>query len=161
MRSSLWNALNCTLSNRGSLPMANALSAIEQPTTILHIDDEQASLIARTTHLESEGYRVFPALNASMAVQLFVEHQIDVVLSALVFPGASGADVSVFMRQVRPEVSLVLLSRTSQLPITLLSQVDACLKKDATMREVLICLRQVIAKRSDALKRGRRSTPVA
>jgi DNA-binding NtrC family response regulator len=120
----------------------------DRPTTILHIDDEHPSLIARTALLESEGYRVFPALNASAAVELFVAHQIDVVLSTMVFPGPSGADLSVFMRQVRPEVSVVLLSRTVSLPATLLKQVDGCVETDASMRELLICLRHVVATRS-------------
>ena len=142
--------------------MLTSLSAIEQrTTTILHIDDEQPSLLARTAQLESEGYRVLPALNASMAVELFVAHQVDVVLSALVFPGASGADLSVFMSQVRPEVSVVLLSRSAHLPMALLKQVDACIEKDATTGELLTCLRYVVAKRSGALTRSRKSLRVA
>lgn len=118
----------------------------ERPTTILCIDDERPTLLARAAQLETAGYRVFPALTANVAVELFVAHQIDLILSAMVLPGASGSDLSIFMRHVRPEVSVVLLTRTARPHPTLLKQVDACIEKDASENDLLTCLRQVLAK---------------
>lgn len=118
----------------------------ERSTAILCIDDEPPALLARTAQLEAVGYRVFPALSADEAVQLFVTHQVDLILSSIVVLGASAADLSIFMRQVRPEVPVVLLSRTVQLHATLLKQVDACIGADASEDDLLSCLRRVLEK---------------
>lgn len=120
----------------------------KRPTAIFCIDDERPTLLVRTTQLETAGYRVFPALTANVAVELFVAHQIDLILSAMVLPRASGADLSIFMRQVRPEVSVVLLNRSARLHPTLLKQVDACIEKDASETDLLLCLRQVLVQQS-------------
>jgi CheY-like chemotaxis protein len=118
----------------------------DRPTTILCIDDERPTLLVRTAQLEAAGFRVFPALTANVAVELFVAHPIDVILSAMVLPGPSGADLSIFMRQVRPEVSVVLLAQTAQLHPALVKQVDACIDSDASVDDLLYCLRQVLMK---------------
>lgn len=118
----------------------------ERPTAILCIDDERPTLLVRTAQLETAGYRVFPASTANVAVELFVAHQIDLILSAMVLPGGSGADLSIFMRHVRPEVPLVLLARTDRLHRTLLKQVDACIERDASENDLITCLRQVLVK---------------
>lgn len=118
----------------------------ERQATILYIDDERPTLLARTAQLETAGYLVFPALTPNLAVELFVAHEIDLILSALVLPGASGADLAIFMRQVRPEVSVILLSRTPRIHPALLKQVDACIAKDASANDLVACLRQVLVK---------------
>lgn len=118
----------------------------ERSTAILCIDAEPPTLSARPAQLEAAGYQVFHALTPSAAVELFVAHQVDLILSAVVVPGASGTDLSIFMRQVRPEVSVVLLTRTARLHSTLLKQVDACIERDASENDLLTCLRQVLAK---------------
>ncbi|HEU5400847.1 MAG TPA: hypothetical protein VFU86_05790 [Terriglobales bacterium] len=122
--------------------------AFHHPTgrsiAILCIDDEPPTLAARTGQLEAAGYRVFPALSADSAVHLFVTHQVDLILSTMVVLGPSAADLSIFMWHVRPEVSVVLLSRTAQLHPTLLKQVDACIGQDASENDLLSCLRQVL-----------------
>jgi|SRR5579871_4428478 len=115
-------------------------------TAILCIDDEPPALLARTAQLEAVGYRVFSALSADEAVQLFVAHQVDLILSSIVVLGASAENLSIFMRQVRPEVPVVLLSRTERLHATLLKQGDACIGADASENDLLACLRQVLEK---------------
>ena len=115
-------------------------------SAILCIDDEPRTLSARTAVLEAAGYRVFPALSADAAVQLFVTHQVDLILSTMVVPGDSAVNLSIFMRQVRPEVPVVLLSRTVRIHATLLKQVDACIGGDTSEDDLLACLRQILEK---------------
>lgn len=115
-----------------------------RPTTILYINNDRASLLVRTAQLETAGYRVFPALTANVAVELFVSHPIDLILSAMVLLGPSGADLSIFMRQVRPEVSVVLLTQTAQLHPALIKQVDAYIDTDVSEYDLVHCVRQVL-----------------
>jgi DNA-binding NtrC family response regulator len=126
--------------------------ATSEPTvhqaTILCIDDEQTALEVRTQLLASEGYRVFSATSANAAMGFFVAHEIDLVLSDHMLRGLSGAELSIFMKQVRPGVAVVLLSGSARLPATLLMHVDACVQKGGPTQELLDCLRDVLAKRA-------------
>ena len=121
-----------------------------QPT-VLCIDEGQPALMDRTALLESAGYRVFPALNANAAMQLFVSHEIDLVLSCDHLRGVSGAELSIFMKQVKP-VHIVLLSNSAHIPASLLSHVDACLEQDGSPNDLLLCLQQVLPKQSTVSK---------
>ena len=115
--------------------------------TVLCIDEGQPALMDRTALLESAGYRVFPAMNANAAMQLFVRHEIDLVLSNNHLRGVSGAELSIFMKQVKP-VYVVLLSNSAQIPVDLLRQVDACMEQDGSPKDLLLCLRQLLPKQS-------------
>ena len=122
--------------------------AAEHTPTVLWINDDEPALEQQTLALEAAGYRVFGALNGEAAVKHFVAEEIDLILSSLLFPGISGADLSIFMRQVRPEVSVVLVSRTKQLPATILRQVDGHVEKGADTGDLLSCVQQVLARKT-------------
>lgn len=122
--------------------------AAERTTTVLCINDDESALEQQTLVLEAAGYRVFGALNGETAVKHFVAEEIDLILSGLLFPGVSGVELSMFMRHVRPEVSVVLLSRTKQLPVALLKQVDGHVEKDADTDDLLTCVQQVLARKT-------------
>jgi len=120
----------------------------KRQATILCIDDELPALQVRTALLESVGYRVLPAMTANAAMGLFVTHEIDLVLSEHMLRDVSGAELSIFMKQVRPDVSVVLLAGAAQLPATLVKQVDACVQKDSPARNLLGCVQEVLAQQS-------------
>ena len=121
--------------------------AIDYKARLLCIDNDGPALALRTSVLEAEGYRVFAALGGEAAVRLFVSEEIDLVLSGLVFPGVSGAELSIFMRQVRPEVPVVLVSRTERVPPALLRQVDGCVQHGAPTEDLLTCIEEVLGRR--------------
>ena len=112
-------------------------------TTVLCIDEGQRALTDRTTLLESAGYRVFPAADANAAMRLFVSHEIDLILSNNHLRGVSGAELSIFMKQVKP-VHVVLLSNSRQIPASLLRHVDACIEQEGPTKDLLLCLQQVL-----------------
>ena len=122
--------------------------AVERTATVLCINDNESELEQQTLLLEAAGYRVLGALDGEAAVKHFVAEEIDLILSGLLFPGVSGAELSMFMRQVRPEVSVVLLSRTKHLPAALLRQVDGHVDKDAADEDLLSCVEQVLARKT-------------
>jgi CheY-like chemotaxis protein len=114
---------------------------------VLCIDERESALADRTELLESAGYRVFPAGDANAAMQLFVRHEIDLVLSTNHLRGVSGAELSIFMKQVKP-VYVVLLSNSAEIPADIVRQVDACMEQDGSPRDLLLCLRQLLPKQS-------------
>lgn len=115
--------------------------------TVLCIDEGQLALTDRIALLESAGYRVFPAADANAAMQLFVSHEIDLVLSNNHLRGVSGAELSIFMKQVKP-VHVVLLSNSCGIPADLLRHVDACIEQDGFPGALLLCLEQVLPRES-------------
>src|SRR4051812_10108335 len=128
----------------------------KEPThqaTILCIDDQQPTLEVRTALLESAGYRVFGATTANAAMEMFVAQEIDLVLSDHMLRDVSGAELSIFMKQVRPGVAVVLLSGT-QLPITLMKHVDARLERGGATADLLSCLQDVLAKQAKSARRA-------
>ncbi|MDT8070208.1 MAG: response regulator [Terriglobia bacterium] len=127
--------------------MSTSFELERDQRTVLCIDEEQPALTDRTALLESAGYRVFAAMNANAAMQLFVNHEIDLVLSNNHLRGVSGAELSIFMKQVKP-VSVVLLSNSAQIPANLLSLVDACIEQDGSPKDLLRCLRRVLPTKS-------------
>jgi DNA-binding NtrC family response regulator len=117
-------------------------------TTILCIDDDTEALGLRTAVLEENGYRVLGATNGDQATKHFVAEEIDLILSALLLPGIPGAELSMFMRQVRPEVSVVLLSRSDSPPAALLHQTDGWVEHRAEAKTLLDCVEDVLARRA-------------
>lgn len=122
--------------------------AAERTPTVLCINDDELVLEQQKLALEAAGYRVLGALDGEAAVKHFVAEEIDLILSGLLFPGVSGAELSMFMRQVRPEVSVVLLSRTKHLPAALLRQVDGHVDKGADTGDLLSCVQKVLARKT-------------
>jgi DNA-binding NtrC family response regulator len=127
--------------------------AIGYKARLLCIDNDGQALALRTSVLEAEGYCVFAALGGEAAVRLFASEQIDLVLSGLVFPGVSGAELSIFMRQVRPEVPVVLVSRTERVPAALLRQVDGFVQHSAPTKDLLTCIEEVLWRRTEGQQR--------
>src|ERR1051326_4446800 len=126
----------------------SSISEAAQRTSIFFcINDDESALQQQTLVLEAAGYRVFGALNGKAAVKLFVAEEIDLIVSGLVFPGVSGAELSIFMRQVRPEVPVVLVSRTERVPAALLRQVDGCVQHGAPTEDLLTCIEEVLGRR--------------
>ena len=134
--------------------VAQSSEAKDYKARLLCIDNDGPALELRTSVLEAEGYRVFAALGGEAAVKMFVLEQIDLVLSGLVFPGVSGAELSIFMRQVRPEVPVVLVSRLEKVPAALLRQVDGCVQHSASTEDLLACIEEVLGRRTEDEQSG-------
>jgi DNA-binding NtrC family response regulator len=122
----------------------SALRVLPTRTSILVIDDDQAASNARTALLQSAGYCVFRALTADAATAIFVEHEIDIVVSGHLPNGTSSAELSIFMKHVRPGLAVVLLSDPMQTPRQIKSQVDAVVRKDSPPEELLERIARVV-----------------
>ena len=122
--------------------------------TVLCIHNTQPTLSLHTDMLEASGYRAFAAPSVSAAMAVFVAQEVDVIVAGHLPGGVSGAELSIFMKQLRPDVSVILLLGTAQLPATLLRQVDACVEKGRPAEDLLSCLQAVVARQPSDRERG-------
>jgi CheY-like chemotaxis protein len=80
--------------------------------TILLADDEESVLSVCSLMLSTIGFQVMTATDGQEAVELFSEHadEISCVLLDLTMPYLDGAQVLREIRQIRPEVKVILSS---------------------------------------------------
>jgi len=122
--------------------------------TILCVDDNEQALAVRKFLLETRGgYRVVPAHSGKEAVERFRTGGIDLVLSDLVMPNMDGNELVRVMKEIAPEVPMILISGSVKV-FDHANRADAFLPKGtSTPGEMLERIRVMIAR-----KRGPKKT---
>jgi len=77
---------------------------------ILCVDDNEQALSVRKFLLETRGYRVLASLVPEEALERFHQGGIDMVLSDLNMPRMDGNELARRMKEVAPEVPILLIS---------------------------------------------------
>ena len=96
---------------------------------ILCVDDDGIGLDIRKMLLESRGYRVFTAENGPDALVLLSSETIDLVILDYLMPGMNGDAVAAKIRDLRPNLPIIMLSAYVDLPGEALTAVDRSLTK--------------------------------
>jgi len=96
---------------------------------ILCVDDELIGLRVRKVLLERAGYRVLTALDGATGLQLFESEPIEAVVLDYSMPGMHGGEVATRMRQIKPDVPILLLSAYVGLPAEVTSLVNLYMTK--------------------------------
>ncbi len=78
--------------------------------TILCVDDNEQALSVRKYMLGTRGYRVVGALVPEEALEIFCQGGIDLVLSDLHMPRMDGNELARRMKEIAPEVPILLMS---------------------------------------------------
>jgi CheY-like chemotaxis protein len=91
---------------------------------VLCVDDELVGLRVRKILLERAGYRVLTALDGAAGLDIFANEPVEAVILDYSMPGMHGGEVAARMRQVKPEVPILLLSAYIGLPAEVTSLVD-------------------------------------
>ena len=83
--------------------------------TILLVDDEADILATAREMLEGQGFEILDALNAEEAVRVASAHHgpIDLLLTDVVMPGASGQDLALLLGLQRPDLRVLYMSSFS------------------------------------------------
>jgi len=108
----------------------------DQPR-LLCIDDEVIGLKVRRAVLERAGYEVVTAPDGRTGIELFAEQLFDGVVVDFLLPDADGGQVASQLRQIRPEVPVMLLSAYPNLPEEVLQRVDCSVMKGMGTEEFL------------------------
>jgi len=77
---------------------------------VLCVDDERIGLEVRKILLERAGYRVLTASDGPTGLAIFCAEPVEAVVLDYSMPGMSGGEIALQMRQVKPEVPILLLS---------------------------------------------------
>jgi CheY-like chemotaxis protein len=97
--------------------------------TVLCVDDETIGLRVRKIMLESHGFQVLTATNGQQGIDLFEQHDVDLVVLDFYMPELDGGQVAAEMRRRRPKVPIIFLSAYFSLPSDALEMADAFITK--------------------------------
>jgi CheY-like chemotaxis protein len=124
--------------------------------TILCVDDNEQALAVRKFLLETRGYRVVTAGSAHEALEVFRTGGVDLVLGDLIMPQMDGNEMVQRMKEIAPEIPMMLLSGTVK-AFDRASHADAFLPKGAsTPVEMLERIRMMIARKRGPKKAAAR-----
>ncbi len=100
---------------------------IEEPTSVLIVDDESEVLSVIQEMLEGENYRLFPAYSVEEARSILHRENINIVLTDLLLGDGSGADILEEAKKIHPDSLTIFMTGrpTIQNAIKLIKQ-GAC-----------------------------------
>ena len=84
--------------------------------TILCVDDEEIPRILRKLILQKQGYQVVMATSGEEALEVLDRANIDLVLSDLMMPGMTGAELTKSVKAMRPRMPVILISGVNEIP---------------------------------------------
>ncbi|HMG01919.1 MAG TPA: response regulator [Edaphobacter sp.] len=102
---------------------------VQNPHLILCVDDELVGLKVRKILLERSGYQVLTAVDGVSGLSLFEKEPVEAVVLDYSMPGMHGGEVAERMRQIKPQVPILLLSAYIGLPPEVTSMVDLYMTK--------------------------------
>ena len=110
-----WSAICATLRNfsrRKHTMLASGAQHehLQTTPTLLLVDDEVNIQHALVRTLRNEGYRILTAANASAAMKLLGQHEVQVILSDQRMPGLTGTELLGNVKAMYPNTMRILLS---------------------------------------------------
>ena len=84
--------------------------------TILCVDDEETPRILRKLILQKQGYQVVTAASGAEALEVLNRTNINLVLSDLMMPGMTGAELTKSVKAMRPTMPVILISGVNEIP---------------------------------------------
>ncbi|MHB1700732.1 MAG: response regulator [Acidobacteriaceae bacterium] len=123
-------------------------------TLVLCIDDETLGLKVRRMVLEHAGYQVLTASSGEEGLEVFAANPVELVVLDYAMPGLTGGEVAARMRQIKPEVPIILLSAYVDLGPEVASLVDTYMVKGIGAAALLAALASILANRTSQSRRS-------
>lgn len=87
----------------------------KQPLCVLVVDDDSLVLTSTTLLLEDLGHQVLCAMSGAQALQRFAEYPaIDLMITDLAMPVMDGGQLASAVRELRPDLPIILASGYAQ-----------------------------------------------
>jgi DNA-binding response OmpR family regulator len=84
--------------------------------SVLVAEDDRALAEMVSRALRTAGHEVTLAHDGVRALGLAVAHRFDVLLTDLAMPGLSGDRLALFLRELRPDLPIVLMTAEEEIP---------------------------------------------
>ncbi len=126
---------------------------------VLCVDDEQVGLQVRKILLERAGYTVMTAPDGPSGLAVFSAQPIQAVVLDYSMPGMHGGQVAGLMKQVKPEVPILLLSAYVGLPAEVIGDVDLYMTKGEGAEVLLEKLHLLVGRAAAEPASGERREP--
>jgi CheY-like chemotaxis protein len=114
--------------------------------TILCVDDELNHLTGRESLLRLYGYDVVVTTSERQSLRLLQQVAVDAVVLDYRMPEMMGDAVAARMKQLRPEVPIMLLSAQDHVPPAALRSTDTFLPKSAPPDQFVDAVDDMVAK---------------
>jgi CheY-like chemotaxis protein len=124
-------------------------SHVSRVPAILCIDDEVLGLEIRKVVLEREGYVVHTAADGPTGIHIFRQHPIDAVVLDFAMPGMNGGMVATALREIRPDIPILLLSAYLTLPEEVQSMVTLVANKGDGAVALLQNVRKILERNGE------------
>lgn len=86
----------------------------KETSTILLVEDEESLAIGLAYNLTEEGFYIITCKDGTEAVQLFGEHDIDLIILDIMLPHMDGFEVAEKIRESSPRVPILMLTARTQ-----------------------------------------------
>ena len=97
-------------SDKTSEPLRRPDGSLDEGITVLVVDDERSNVESLEKIFLKENMRVLVANDAKHALDQVRNHRVQVVLTDLMMPGTTGLELLRAIKQVQPEVEVVLMT---------------------------------------------------
>ena len=111
---------------------------------VLCIDDRTAGAEVRKLLLECEGYRVLMASSGRTGLTTFMTRNVDLVMLDYDLPDMNGAVVAAKMREVKPQIPIIILSGYTLPPLGVKRIADAYVRKGEHPTVLLDCVDELL-----------------
>lgn len=86
------------------------------PPVILCVDDDPIALSFRLILLSIAGYEVLTATSIRSGQDSFNCNHVDLVITDHLLPDGTGAELTLWVKQIKPELPVMVLTASSDLP---------------------------------------------
>jgi CheY-like chemotaxis protein len=111
--------------------IASSLPLHRPDAVLLCVDDDPLVLNVTKKMLEKKGYGVLTASDGKVAIQVFRDNRVDLVVVDYEMPGMKGHEVAVWIKSLNPRMPVVLHSGALILPDAAIQATDAFIPKGA------------------------------
>lgn len=108
------------------------------------MDDEEVGLQIRKLVLESEGYSVLTATSGAESLAIFRQNPVDAVLLDYLMPDMDGGATAREMKQIKPQVPIVILSAYVDIPSEVVNLVDGFVTKGGDPQDFLKAVKNIV-----------------
>ena len=119
----------------------------ENKKVILVIDDEEPIRNFLRDMLEKAGYSVIDCEDGDKGIEIFLENNIDVVLTDIAMPKKDGVEVLIEMKKVSPSIKVIAMSGVRDceklLAVANIYKADATIKKPFEKEDILSAVKRV------------------